>query len=321
VGAARVPSSVLLGANYTHHAFPACRAVGTGILATLHEAGVLETVHAQLGAMRRAGLGSLRLILWHMTDVPRQGWGVVPSRGGRLPEPFRGNLIAYLSEARRYGFERVTVAFGPQWSNSPLSSRWDPDRFGENWAFIRDVRALVEEHGPPDGRLDLLNEGAPSAHLPPDTQARLSDYVGRMWAAYARAFGTEGATVSTIAPRSPRDRGDRLGNLIDALSSRNVGLPAWFEIHLNYEADGARHGLHQADSVLSARGLAQPLTVGETAYDDAGVAAVFQSHRSESPRWLDEVVPWYLRAGDDCPLPPPYDPGAYHSLGGSAPSP
>jgi hypothetical protein len=160
-------------------------------------------------------------------------------------------------------------------------------------------------------RFDLLNEGAPSGHLPDARRDRLTSYVRDMWESYTAEFGHRDVTVSVIAPRDARDRGDRLGRLVDLIEAGGGPLPEWFEIHLNYDSAGARHGLRYADSVLTSRGLMQPLTVGETSYDDPAVAAAIGAHVRGSERPLDEIVQWYARAGADCQVAPPYRAGAY----------
>lgn len=310
--AAALPSTrPVVGTNYTHRAFQDCQGTDLGILDTYGDAGAAELVHDQLRQMRARGIQSLRLIVWHMRDVARQDWGVIPSRGGRLSQPYRRNFVAFLDEVQRFGFTRLTLSFSPQWRNSPLRDDYDERLFEENWDFIRAVRSLALEHGPAEVRLDLLNEGAPSGHLPDARRDRLTSYVGKMWMAYTAAFGNRDVTVSAIAPRDAHDRGDRLGRLIDLIEASGGALPDWFEIHLNYDSAGARHGLRYADSVLTSRGLGQPLTIGETSYDDPAVAAAIGAHVRGSERALDEIVQWYARAGANCQEEPPYSAGAY----------
>lgn len=311
----------IVGTNYTHHAFAEdCSWDGGGILHTYAKPGVDALVHDQLREMRLSGVESLRLIVWHMRDVARQRWGVVPSRGGKLPSPYRESLIAYLTEVRRFGYRRLTVSFSPQWTNSPLRDNYDPATLDENWAFIRDVRNLVVQHGPDDVRFDLLNEGAPSGHLPEPQRVRMTRYVQRLWRRYVAAYGPDDATISVIAPETARDRGRRLENLLDALVADGQPLPGWFEIHVNYPSGGVARGLHHADSILRARGYPQPLTIGETSYNDAAVASTIRTHTEGSERPLDEVVQWFRRAGAECDVSPPYRADAYLALPGrSAP--
>jgi hypothetical protein len=313
----------LVGTSYTHRAFEGCEGRNTGILDSYHRPGVAEAVHRQLADMRADGVQSLRIIVWHMRTVVRQEWGVVPARGGRLARPYRGNLSAFAAEVRRFGFQRLTIAFSPQWRNSPLRENFDPGLFEENWGVVRDVRELALAHGPAEVRFDLLTEGAPSGYLPGPIRARLGAYVQRIYTRYVGAFGHHDVTVSAIAPRHPEDRGDRLGHLIDLIEDAGAPLPTWFEIHVNYDAAGVRHGLRYADSVLTARDLDQPLVIGETAYDDRSVARAIGDWMEHTSRPLDEILQWYLRVESDCQVSPPYQADAYldlareHAGGGS----
>jgi hypothetical protein len=72
--------------------------------------------------------------------------------------------------------------------------------------------------------------------------------------------------------------------------------------------------------MLTANGLSQPLVIGESAYDDPGVAAAIKQFRMESARPILEVMAWPLRAGQQCGVSAPYRAEAYiEALTGSAP--
>ena len=98
---AAVPSAVaradqsgpLVGANYTELV-----ARGTCgrlyILRHGHEPGARRTMRLQLAAMRAAGIEILRFFVWH--DHDGAAFEAIPSAGGRLVEPYRGNFVAYL---------------------------------------------------------------------------------------------------------------------------------------------------------------------------------------------------------------------------------
>jgi hypothetical protein len=79
---AEATSPPLIGVNYTHVAFPHCSLDDTGIVLTYNEPGVRMRVRRQLAAMRAAGIRTLRLLLWHVTDAGTMRWGVVSSGGG-----------------------------------------------------------------------------------------------------------------------------------------------------------------------------------------------------------------------------------------------
>lgn len=304
----------LVGTNYTHFSFSDCDGDFKSILGNYHRNGVARTVHSQLIAMRKSGISSLRILIWHMTDTPGQRWGPVPSRGGRLPEPYRSNFTNFLTEVRRFGFARLTVAFGPMWSNNPLRQNFDPDKIDENWRFIQDVRQLARRHGPPDTRFDLLNEGAPSDYRPSGVRAQAALYLTDLYARYARTFGSADVTVSTIAPRTSRDRGNRLQNLIDIFAASGHGQPGWYELHLNFAPGQVLHGLLRSDAVLAQNGLPQPVVIGETSYNDLGAALAISVFLAYRDRPIDEITQWVNRPSHHCNFSPPYSASAYLEL-------
>jgi hypothetical protein len=304
----------LIGVNYTHYAFHQCDFAGTGILAYYQEPGVAQRVHAQLFQMRKAGVATIRTVIWHMTDATGQYWGPIPSAGGKLREPYRTNLIRYLTEIRKFGFARFTVSFVPQQTNNPLLRIYEPAKFRENWRFIKVVRALVKRYGPADTRIDLLSEGAPSEVPTPwsPVPRQTSRYLRTIYRLYVRRFGNRDVTVSAIASE-PTGVADRLRNLVHILQSAREPLPRWYDVHIPYYAAGASNALQQIDSVLNADRQDQSLVIGETAYDNPGVATSIRNFLQNSSRRIDEISPWYLRRLKGCQVPPPYKPGAYGS--------
>ena len=205
----------LLGANFIRYdEMPPCG--GPSIVYYYDSPGVRGTVRQQLAAMRAAGMRAMRLIFYHASQAAPN---LVPSTGGRLAEPYRANLVHYLQDLRAAGFASVTVAFNPWVANDPIgytNVAYDPSLFEENWQFIRDVRPLVKQYGPPTTRLDLLAEGAPDYWQP-----QLRDYVAEMWKRYVDEFGNADATISAITnPGTPGGSGSRLQNFIPALRDR-----------------------------------------------------------------------------------------------------
>jgi hypothetical protein len=307
--------SPLVGSNYTHVAFPACSWNDNGILANGNGRGLDRRVARQLEQMRRSGVETLRTIVWHMTATGRNRWGVIPSAGGRLIEPYRSRLVAYAGEVRRLGFRRLTVVMGPQWSNSPMEPNYDARRFDENWAFLMDVRDVVKSNGPADTRIDLLNEGAPSRHLPKLTIDNMTRYIRQIWDRYGTTYGTSDATVSVIGARTARDRGERLQSLIDLLRSSRFGPPRWFDVHLNYAPAEAAYGLHDALAVLRVNGLDQPVVLGELPYDDPAVADALRPSVRAAGTKVEEVIQWFDRGvGSTCNASPPYRAHRYHAF-------
>jgi len=319
----RTVGSPLIGANYTHYANANC-SLDDGIVAHYDRVGVRRLVRAQLAAMRAAGIESLRLLLWHMSDATGQTWGIVPSGGGRLAEPYRSNLIRYLNDVRRSGMAQLTLAFGPTWTNDPLGTNYDPAMFDEDWAFVRDVRPLLKRYGPPSTRVDLMSEGAPPSWLGPDALAQDKGWITRMWSNYVDSFGSADASFSSVGADGPYDTADRIQNLIHALRASGRPLPNWFDIHPAYDYDGTLSTLQGVDALLTRDGLSQPLVIGEEAYNDSAVARAIAQFTAASSRRVLEVMEWPLGADRRCKdmsISPPYRADAYISaLSGSPPS-
>jgi hypothetical protein len=312
----------LVGVYYTHYKFSACRWNDSGILARTPTRQDAMTLHSQLMRMRQVGVAAIELVIWHMTNPLSpvgEGWGVVPSRGGELRDPYRRNFVRYLSEIKRFGFKRLTIALSPQWTNDPSSSNYDPHKIDENWEFISNVRSLAKRYGPPDTRFDLLNEGAPSNYLPRRIHEHVASYIASMYARYARRFGRSDVVISSIAPLSPNDHGDRLENLIDIFNSTRVGQPHSYDVHIAYAGRTLRSGnlayaLTASDRVLAANGLSQPLILGQVPYADARTARAIRNFLRTTTRPVDEVVEWFERRNSECNASPPYSPGAYRVL-------
>jgi hypothetical protein len=99
-------------------------------------------------------------------------------------------------------------------------------------------------------------------------------------------------------------------------------LPKWFEVH-TYGGD-ILADLRATDATLSAKGLSQPITLGETYYNDPSAAAAVKTFVATSSRRLGEVLEWPIARGSVCrdfSVPPPYKADAYiMNLTGSPPS-
>jgi hypothetical protein len=103
--------------------------------------------------MRAAGVDSIRILIWHLSQPSEPDSTNLASAGGRLFEPYRTNLIRFSGDVRSAGFKSMVVEYSPQWTNNPFGEwgpngptkdTWDPSKFEENWSFIRDTRALIE---------------------------------------------------------------------------------------------------------------------------------------------------------------------------------
>ncbi len=160
----------------------------------------------------------------------------------------------------------------------------------------------MAQYGPLSTHFDLLNEGGPSDYAP--TKAQLEAYIAHMYSNYVDAFGNADVTVSSIVGANDQSR---ISNLIDTLRSTGRPLPRWFEVH-TYSGT-VLEDLRATDATLSSKGLSQPITLGETYYDDPAAAAAVKTFVATSSRRLDEVIEWPLARGSDChdfSVTPPY---------------
>ncbi len=295
---ARTP--LLVGANYTHFATNGCSLSGTDVLTHYQDPGVRRLVRGQLAAMRSAGVETLRTLLWFMTDARNEDWGPVSSGKGRLEEPYRSNLIRYLSDVRAAGFRQLTISFSPEYHNLPLDPAYRPSTFRQNWEFIRNVVPLVKKYGPASTHIDLSNEEPGGNWDKPKAVANSKTYVTKLWRNYVRVFGNAGATFSFMGSDGPLDASPRLQNLIEALRASGKPLPTWFDVHPPYDYKGALATLRSVDRTLTSDHLKQAIVVGEEAYDDSSVAQAIAKFMATSSRPVLEVMEWPLAADRPC---------------------
>jgi hypothetical protein len=302
----------LVGVNYSTFGDVGCDFSGYGIVA--YGAGRRVLIRHQLAAMRAAGVQTLRTFIWSRHDARGRTWGVVSSAGGRLDRTETKNLINFVRDVRRLGFARLEVAFSPQSTNDPIHPQhhYAPSLFDENWRLIRYVRGIVKQYGGPlDTRFDLLNEGAPSDSQ--TTKTQLEAYIAHMYSNYIDAYGNADVTVSSIVSTTVRANDQsRIANLIDTLRSTGRPLPTWFEVH-TYSTD-VLADLRATDATLTAKGLSQPITLGETYYNDRPAASAVATFVRTSSRRLDAALSWPLERRSSCKdisVPPPYKTKAF----------
>ena len=312
------PKSPLLGANHTHHGnSPRCSLQDSGIVATYDEPGIRDKVRSQLAAMRRAGVESLRLILWHQPALDGQRWGVVQASAEGLAAPYRTNLMHYLTDVRDAGFARLTVALAPGGRANPKNADFLPSEVDRNWNVIAATRTLLKRYGPPRSAIDLLNEGPPGPREPAAVREATRSYLGEMYRRHAARWGTADVSVSVVASQSGPDVRARLGLLLDAVRQAQAAPPSWFELHLAYDPHLALSILGAADDFLSERGMPQPLVIGKTAYESREVAEAIARFRARSNRPILEVLAWPLTRDKPCldiSVAPPYQVEAYRQV-------
>jgi hypothetical protein len=306
----------LIGSIMTHESLAGCSLDRTGIVLHYDNPGMRRRVQAELTAMHAAGLQTVRILLWNMTDITGHDWGVLPSLGGKLVEPYRSNLIRFVSDIKAAGFVGLTISFGPEWTNSPQSDAgagaWDPSKLDENWGLLEDVHKLVAPFAPPIMHYDPIQEGAPSSYQPPALVAQIKSYIATMWTRYVTEFGKDDATIAVIAKAGSADWNDRMENLFETFKSTGRGYPAYFEVHPSWTSPEAYNDLIAADNVLRAYGLTtQPLVIGESSYENAGVAADIARFMRDRNRPISEVYEWWnTTEGGPC-ASAPYRADAY----------
>jgi len=295
---------IMIGTNYAHFGVNNCSVDNQGIIKEYGNPVVRVTVQNQLAQMRMDGVQTLRFILWYTTDIGSHRWGIVPSRGGQLVEPYRTNLQNFLTDVKNAGYLRLSVSFGPEWTNNPNGTegpgKYDPAKFDENWNFIKDVRGILKSYGPGDTKIDLWNEGVPSIHQGSSYQ-QTRDHIKNLYRNYVNEFGNSDVTVSYIGPIGSGGAADRLQNFIDLVLETGVELPRWFEVHI-YTGDEnqAYNDLKSAEEVLQRNGLGQPIVVGETYYNDEGTARGISRFVQESPVLVEEVMHWPNERNSAC---------------------
>jgi hypothetical protein len=139
-----------------------------------------------------------------------------------------------------------------------------------------------------------------------------------MYSNYVDAYGNADVTVSSIVRTNDQSR---IANLIDTLRSTGRPLPTWFEVHAY--STHVLADLRATDATLTAKGLSQPIALGETYYDDPSAASAVATFVDTSSRRLDEALTWPLARGSSClniSVPPPYKANAFiKALTGSPP--
>ena len=325
-------SPPLIGVTFTHSDMRGCDLNGNGIVLHYDRPGMRRLVRSELAATRAAGIQTIRILMWTMSDITSHDWGVIPSASGTIPEPYRSNLIRYASDVRAAGFLVFTVEFSPVWTNSPVGEfgphgldvdRWDPTKFEENWSFIADVHKLVKEYGPDVTHFDFLSEGPASRYMPAFIIDRLQNYIATMWTRYVAAFGKDDVTVNIAAAGDgAAGSSDRIQHLIDALRPTGLGFPTFFGVHPSWTSPAVFNELQGVDDTLRANGLtSQPLVIGESSYENPAVAADIKRFMDSSSRPIAEVFQFWRTTSDGPCASPPFRADAYITALTGAPAP
>jgi len=165
-GKALAYSTPILGMNFdfinAQGQTNGCDLTGADLIKNYNMPGVRPHVQDYLKQMHDNGVSSIRFLIWHETTITGPT-NAIPSVGGVIGEPYRTNLIQYLSDIRTAGYSSFNVSFSPRGAGNPTEKdgiTYDPAQFDENWHFIQDVRGLAKQYGPATLRVDLDNEAA-----------------------------------------------------------------------------------------------------------------------------------------------------------------
>ncbi len=316
-----------IGATYTHAFIPRNCDLGVAraLVKTYDWPGTRRRAQLQLAAMRAAGVDSLVMFLWHLGEPATNDLNNLPSAGGRIREPFRTNLINYVTDIRAAGFKSLTVNYGPQWTNNPLgdwqpngvvNDIWDPRKLDENWSFIQDTRTLIKRYGPQETWFDPTMEMAPSDYVEQRLPGRLDGYIAEIYRRYVEAFGKDDL-IFTVIGKSPEARlttTERMNNLIRILRSTGLDMPPRFGVHTDQSSPTI--GVKAADDALRRNGLEQPLVIGEMVAEgpsSASAARDIVNFARSSGRAVPQVHLWWWRSEfepHEC-LSPPYRADSY----------
>lgn len=280
----------------------------------------------QLYAMHASGLNSLRYTMNYTSDASLinggHGGAVAIAPDGTMGEPYRSRFIRYLSDARDAGFADVTIAFYPYGPNSPAPyttgsyvDDWDPSLYPADWRFVEDVHDLTKRYGPPQSHFDLMAEGPPSDGDRAQVGSRIDDFISRLYSDYVTKYGSADVFYTAIG-----NQHERLRHLIDDLESTGKPLPPWWGLDIQYTHDGAADDLAAADATLRVYGLGGSFALGETAYEDGGVASTVQSFNATAVHKVVEVEE-YPSWGEPYCWSAPYTGEAYLKVLGIEPGP
>ncbi|MEM5871705.1 MAG: hypothetical protein QW051_02415, partial [Candidatus Aenigmatarchaeota archaeon] len=225
---------VVIGTMYSHHTLLTCEIrnnVNQGIIYTYHYPGVRERVKEQLVIMKRSGIEGISLPFWFQSEIDslKRYWGIIPSATGKIEEPYRSNLINFLTDVKNTDFEYFQVSFFPFANNSPRLCKFY-GKCEENWNFIKDVVKLIKQFGPENIFIDIKGEMLPSKTFDaPDYYKNLTEQIIFLYQNYINEFGDkDNATISPVGNMLE----ERLETFIETLKSVNLPLPNIINIHL-----------------------------------------------------------------------------------------
>ncbi len=321
----------LLGVTFTHYklqraAIGACHPKGPGgdpsplkgnaIIPQYSDPVVRATVREELAETRRAGIETIRSLLWFSNRWPNAVDGPLPSDPALLTEEVVSKVENFAHDVAAAGFKRLTVAFGPLGKNSPSCRRltwgdcFEPERTKENWRFISVMRKAIARGA---GRAlnveyDIAVEACPSPYLSPSSRGQLINYVKTVLSRYAGEFGLKDVRVSCA------DGPGRMAEMVDIY--RSLGFyPRFAEYHTyKRNPEALKNTLNEVSSAIEGTGM--ELVLGEMLYHNHEQATVISDFLHHHPGVIAELIQWPVKDFDNkCTMDvePPFTPG---ELGG-----
>jgi hypothetical protein len=283
--------------------------------------GVHERVKAALANGVSQGARSVRTILWYrhaedeqMARRRKDPLGLAVASDGALGREVIGNLLGYIDDARKAGFERFFVVIGPQGTANPKCRRkqWG-DCFDErllelNWKVVQQVHEAVFSS---DRGIDVVLDVAPTACPSPAGHAILDKNLATasrfILETYKRKFDDRHFIASCGVVHARRDLVKVTGRVT---LFQELGLkPAGLDVHI-YETEPSRVTATLVESSKEAARLAVPLIVAETFYDHPNIfAAVRELKVSGKLGDLSDLLAFPRRTGSRCQIgvSAPYD--------------
>ena len=316
----------LVGAYYSHYQFPNCWVAQGYILADYQKPGVRDIVKQHLSLMKQDGIQSIRFNVWFEHNPaanpdPSFKW-TIPSATGQITEPYRTNLINFLTDIKTAGFENLMVSIPPMGENrlggvSGVGTSDEAVHFEETWSFMQNIHDLVKQFGPQNVKFDIGPEGAVQDDDEWKNRAMVRET--ELWRRYVQKYGNSDATMSFIAGYTPDDliKGNQLQNILSVFRSSGAGFPTWFQFSLYPDTvkyknskdieDIAYAALQKIDQILMDNNLSQPLGIAETLYNNQSIANAIDRFRQNSERKLIFINEWPIEAGAACAWTnPPY---------------
>jgi hypothetical protein len=254
------------GRNYGWYQIDRCTGESYGVVYNYD----LQTslINSQLQQMYDNGHRRLRIPIYHGHGL---NTGIVmDSAGGNLSSRFRTNLANLLGEIRKIGYVEIEIGFFPIGVTDP--TQWDNNRSGysegyyqENWNVIYNLHSIIANAGLPVYRIDLINEGIPTA-----AQPALLRYTQHLWNDYVNVFGkndTLGASV--LADPSHISQ---MPIVYGSSQYGNHGSPYVFDIHIYDESSPSRQFIAAYNSLNQAGYAGVDWIIGGAFYKDAAAA-------------------------------------------------